>query len=146
MATLIYDATRMAEFIRRLEDADMYNMEDAKEFLYAGADIFVEEAKLAAERAGHRKTGQMIENIYRKQKITYKNGGYRVMASVLGKDKHNGARNAVKAFVLNYGRSKKYGFIPGSHFWNEAKLSATSKIYEEWQKIYTEKLQQRGLI
>ena len=47
MATLIYDATRMAEFIRRLEDADMYNMEDAKEFLYAGADIFVEEAKLA---------------------------------------------------------------------------------------------------
>ena len=146
MATLIYDSTKMVEFIRKLEDADMYNMEDVRDFLYAGADIFVEEAKLAAERAGHRKSGLMIENIYRKQKITYKNGGYRVMASVLGKDKSNGSRNAVKAFVLNYGRSKEYGFIPGSHFWNEAKLSAAPKIYEAWQRIYTEKLQQKGLI
>lgn len=146
MATLIYDSTKMVEFIRKLEDADMYNMEDVRDFLYAGADIFVEEAKLAAEGAGHRKSGLMIENIYRKQKITYKNGGYRVMASVLGKDKSNGSRNAVKAFVLNYGRSKEYGFIPGSHFWNEAKLSATPKIYEAWQRIYTEKLQQKGLI
>ena len=146
MATLIYDSTKMVEFIRKLEDADMYNMEDVRDFLYAGADIFVEEAKLAAERAGHRKSGLMIENIYRKQKITYKNGGYRVMASVLGKDKSNGSRNAVKAFVLNYGRSKEYGFIPRSHFWNEAKLSATPKIYEAWQRIYTEKLQQKGLI
>ena len=43
MATLIYDSTKMVEFIRKLEDADMYNMEDVRDFLYAGADIFVEE-------------------------------------------------------------------------------------------------------
>ena len=57
-----------------------------------------------------------------------------------------GVKNAVKAFVLNYGRKKAYGYIPGSHFWNAAILSATPKMIRACEDAANTILHEKGLI
>ena len=145
MARMIYDEAAMSQLTAGILDADMYNETDMQELLYAGAKVFVAEAKAAAERAGHCRTGLMIDKIDYYRKVDKTGNGYSVSISVLGKDRAR-QRNAAKAFVLNYGRSKVYGFIPGSHFWNAAMFSAAPKITAATEKAYEEKLRQKGLI
>lgn len=147
MARMIFDDSALASLMLKLTKADMYNEDDIQEFLYAGAEIFVKEAKAAAERAGHHRTGLMIDKIDYYRKIDKRDNGFSVSISVMGKDRRSTpVRNAEKAFVLNYGRGKEYGFIPGSHFWNQAALSAEPKMLTVFEDIFTECLKERGLI
>ena len=66
-------------------------------------------------------------------------------ASIKGKDK-KGVKNAVKGFVLNYGRKKAYGYIPGSHFWNAAIMYATPKMIRACEDAANTILHEKGLI
>ena len=57
-----------------------------------------------------------------------------------------GARNATILFVLNYGRSKKYGEIIGDYFWTKGTRKSEKEIQKRLEEIAKEKLKERGLI
>lgn len=145
MASFQYSESALPELIRQLEDNGLYDKENTKTILYAGAEIFVKEARSALVRAGHIDTGAMRDSITYYKRINIKKGGYSVTASIKGKDK-KGVKNAVKGFVLNYGRKKAYGYIPGSHFWNAAIMYATPKMIRACEDAANTILHEKGLI
>ena len=145
MDSFEYSESALPELIRQLEDNGLYDKENTKKILYAGAEIFVKEARSALVRAGHVDTGAMRDSITYYKRINIKKGGYSVTASIKGKDK-KGVKNAVKGFVLNYGLKKPYGYIPGSHFWNAAILSATPKMIRACEDAANTILHEKGLI
>ncbi len=145
MASFQYSESALPELIRQLEDNGLYDEENTKKILYAGAEIFVKEARSALVRAGHIDTGAMRDSITYYRKVDTKDGVHSVSMSIKGKDA-KGAKNAVKAFVLNYGRKKAYGYIPGSHFWNAAILTATPKMIRACEDAANTILHEKGLI
>lgn len=145
MAKFVYPDVTLSELARKLEDNGLYDKENAKKILYAGAEIFVKEARSALMRAGHVDTGAMRDNVTYYRRVDTKDGVHSVSMSVKGRDE-KGVKNAVKAFVLNYGRKKAYGYIPGSHFWNAAILSATPKMIRACEDAANTILHEKGLI
>ena len=86
MAKFVYPDVALSELARKLEDNGLYDKENAKKILYAGAEIFVKEARSALVRAGHIDTGAMRDNITYYKRINTKKGCYSVTASIKGKD------------------------------------------------------------
>lgn len=105
MASFQYSESALPELIRQLEDNGLYDKENTKKILYAGAEIFVKEARSALMRAGHVDTGAMRDNVAYYRKVDTKDGVHSVSMSIKGRDE-KGVKNAVKGFVLNYGRKK----------------------------------------
>ena len=73
-----------------------------------------------------------------------KNGEYYSIVSLNGKNER-GERFATIAFVLNYGRQKKYGLIKGQYFWTRAVKSANNTITQVYEKETSKILDERGL-
>ena len=145
MAKFVYPDVALSELARKLEDNGLYDKENTKKILYAGAEIFVKEARSALMRAGHVDTGAMRDNVTYYRRVDTKDGVHSVSMSVKGRDE-KGVKNAVKAFVLNYGRKKAYGYIPGSHFWNAAIMYATPKMIRACEDAANTILHEKGLI
>lgn len=145
MAKFECDARAMDDLVRSLENTGIYDEENVKDLLFDAGEIFVETAKQMAIRAGHVDSWAMVNHISFKRKVLKKDGTFYINLSVMGKDKEQ-VKNAVKAFVLNYGRSVEHGFIPGSHFWNEAVIVAGPKMIHAMEEKMNYLLAMKGLI
>lgn len=89
------------KLIHDMENAGDGSGELAEDMLDAGAEVVVQEWKDGIEEAGHVDTGAMRDSV----KATGPKNKLERVIYPTGTDK-KGVRNAEKAFVLNYGRSK----------------------------------------
>ena len=71
----------------------------------AGAKADVDEWRKNIRQAGHVRTGSMIENV-RSSDYRETLGGGEIPVYPQGEDR-NGVSNAMKAYVINYGRGKR---------------------------------------
>ena len=113
----------------------------ADEMLMKSAAIVKECWRGAAEQAGHRDTGSMIDS------IGYARSPKKVKDIRLidiypqGKDKR-GTRNAAKAFTLHYGTKK----MRGSRFVTVADTRSAPRIEKVFKDGYEKLLKKEGLL
>lgn len=84
-----------------------------KKIVMAGADAAIVEYKRQIQQAHHVRTGEMLESVG-PGKYKESLGGGEVSVYPQGYD-HKGVANAVKAYVINYGRGKPDGKRKRSH-------------------------------
>lgn len=131
--------------VAALKDADLFDTEAEKEMLFAAGDILADNVRAEMLRSGYHMEG-IAENAKCKHILRKTKDGYNsVVVSVYGKNA-NGTRNAIIAFVLNYGRRKKCGEIRPSHYWSAANAKAEPAIAREMERIAEKFLRERGSI
>lgn len=142
MATFNPDAVGLEKTIRQLQGADLLDDTSQERILRAGADVVVDSAKRYATARGHVRTRAMLDNIGISGGLRKSKSGYSYMLVSISGSVSRGAhrktktRNAVKGFVLNYGRSAQRnakkggrGKITGSRYWSDAvKASSAASI------------------
>lgn len=132
------------ELMATLQKADMFDAEMQQELLYAAGDIIVEELQKMVRSSGFN-TSHYAKSVKYAKKIKYdKYGDPFISITATGKNEH-GERRATVLFVLNYGRSKKYGKIDGTYFWTKGVRDAKKRVDAELEKILEQKLKERGL-
>jgi len=145
MAQVSFDDSAITSLMKQLEVSGPFADKVAEEMLFAGAEILAKEAQEQFIRAGYP-AREVYKNIGFIRKVKKDKSGIKsVSITVKGKD-NRGEGNAVKAFVLNYGRGKRYGEIKGSHFWNRAKEKAQPEMSRKCEEIATKHLKEKGLI
>lgn len=110
-----------------LARADLFTDENITAILHAGAEVMVDEVRKEMQRAPLNISHLTGKIRYKSGFKRYKDGTPYVTVTAMGKNK-TGDSNSVILFVLNYGRSKKYGYIPPSLFWTKAAATAEPKI------------------
>ena len=103
-----FDFSGLDDVLRQMERMNQKTGEAATAVLQTGAEQVKQAWRTAAERHGHRDTGDMIESIgFAKEP---KNAGDVKYIDIYpqGKNSH-GERNAKVAFVLHYGTSRRKG-------------------------------------
>ena len=131
------------DLIQALDKADLFDAESQERLLTAGSAHLIDEIKQETNRSTYNlkwispkiKAGKMKKN---------KNGEYSTTVTLNGKNER-GERFATIAFVLNYGRQKKYGLIKGQYFWTRAVKSTDKTISQVYEKEVNKILQERGL-
>ena len=93
----------------------------------------------------HFTIGHLTSKLTKTKIKKNKYGEPQMSVTVKGKNL-NGIRNATVLFVLNYGRSKKYGEIVGDYFWTKGVRKSEKEIQKRLEEITKEKLKERGLI
>lgn len=146
MASFEFDENALQNLMDKLEHNGLFDEDTQKELLTAGATVMRDNAEQKMRAAGHVDTGETEKHITVTRKVvTTKTGAKRLSVTVTGKDKR-GERYAAKAFVLNYGRKKAYGYLPGSLFWTTARKISEPRIEALWRDMVTKKLKEKGLI
>jgi len=140
-----FEVDGLDEAIRSLEKANLFDDETVQEMLFAAGDIFVDEVKAEMAKAPFNLADIANKVKYSKKIKKSKYGDPFVRVTVNGKNE-KGQRNAVVAFVLNYGRDKIFGQITGRYFWTTAKEKAKEKISKKLQGIVNRILKERGLM
>lgn len=135
----------LTEFIRQLEQDDLFNDEVAGEMLFSMADEMVDsvQKKMRSTRYDMARLSKKVG--YTKKIKNEKNGGKSVTVSVKGKNAR-GERNATVVFVLNYGRREEYGRLAPMHFWDSATQETIDKAQEIAENAATEYYKSKGLI
>ena len=135
----------LTEFIRQLEQDDLFNDEVAGEMLFSMADEMVDsvQKKMLSTRYNMTRLSKKVG--YTKKIKSEKNGGKSVTVSVKGKNAR-GERNATVVFVLNYGRREEYGRLAPMHFWDSATHETKEKAQEIAENAATEYYKSKGLI
>lgn len=143
MAEFSFDG--IDDLIKSMQKADLFDEETQTDLLQAGTEQFREIVREEVTRSPYNL--KFVSNKLTKQKKAKKDkdGNYYMTVSVSGKNER-GERNATVAFVLNYGRREEYGKIAGSYFWTRAARRSNNSVLAVYEKIITEKLQERGLI
>lgn len=134
----------MDELILTLQKADIFDEDTQKEMLNAGADIIISNISDEMIRS-HFTIGHLTNKLTKTKIKKNKYGEPQMTVTVKGKNL-TGARNATILFVLNYGRSKKYGEIIGDYFWTKGTKKSEKEIQNRLEEIAKEKLKERGLI
>lgn len=137
--------TGAEELLATLQKADIFDDKMQQEILYAAGDIIVEELQKAVQTSGFRTENYAKSVKYSKTIKHDKSGDPYISITATGKNEH-GERRATVLFVLNYGRSEKYGRITGTYFWTKGVRTAQKRVNEELEKLLTEKLKERGLL
>lgn len=126
-----FDTSGLDDLFKEMEREGELVGETADEMLLAGAGIVREAWKYSAAAHGHIDTGAMFDSInYAKKPKAVRNIKF-IDIYPQGKDS-KGVRNAEKAFVLNYGTSKK----PGSHWIDDADKMCTEPIKQKFEEIW----------
>ena len=133
-----FDADRVGldAAIKQLARADLFDDEARERILRAGAEAMTGALKQAARK--HTRTGQLVASIKADAKIrTYKDGTPYIIVSPTGSarrdSKHKApVRNAVKGFVVNYGRRTR-GRIVADRFWTAAADAAAPAVLAAMQ-------------
>ena len=146
MAGFDADRAGLDAAIRQLAHADLFDDEARERILRAGAEALVPRLQQGARK--HTRTGQLVSSIKADTKIrTYKDGTPYIIVSPTGSarrdSKHKApVRNAVKGFVVNYGRRNR-GLITGDKFWTraaaEAEPAVLAAMQAEAEKITNER-------
>ena len=135
----------MNEMIHAMSKLDLFDDEMKQELLYAAGDIAVREIWERVRTSEFDFGGYKNKIKYSKKIKRDKNNLPYVTVTVSGKNA-NGVRRNLIVFVMNYGRSKEYGQIVGTYFWNRGSEEAIPKIKQEFEKVINEKLRERGLL
>lgn len=144
MADFNVDFSSMDGLIKSLEGLDLFDEEMQSKMLNAGADRLMGTIREEANRSGYQ-LQRISSKLSKGRKIKKdKNGNYYMTVTVSGKN-DRGERNATVTFVLNYGRSEKYGRIHGSYFWTRAVNRTEKTVQGVYEDIVTEELKERGL-
>lgn len=108
-------------------DLSRMSRESVKRIVTAGAQKAVDRMRQNTEKAGHVRSGDMLQSIAMTEYQDWMGGGKREVYP-LGTD-HRGVRNATKAYVLNYGRGKRRGdkFITGNESADESEIRAAMR-------------------
>ena len=139
-----FQVSGLDELIHRLESMELFDEEFQRELLFDGADIMTSAVKSGMSVHG---TGEMVKKIgYTKTVKLTKSGARRVTVTAKGRHRESKQRYATIAFVLNYGRSERFGRIPASYAWTKARLTAEPRIAERWERAVTERLKMKGLV
>lgn len=144
MAEFDVDFSSIDNLIRSLEEMDLFDEDMQSKMLNAGADHLMDTIRKEAGSSGYR-LSRISSKLIKSRKIKKdKNGNYFTSVTVTGKNER-GDRNATVAFVLNYGRSEKYGKIEGSYYWTRAVNRTEKSLQGVYEDIVTEELNERGL-
>ena len=143
MAKISFSGTD--ELMATLQKASAFDDETQQELLYAAGDIIVEELQKMVKASGFQTEAYASSVKYRKTIKRDKNGDPYISITAVGKNEH-GTRRATVLFVLNYGRAKEYGQITGTYFWTKGVRNAQKRVNAELEKIFTQKLKERGLL
>lgn len=144
MAEFDVDFSSIDHLIRSLEEMDLFDEDMQSKMLNAGADHLMDTIRKEAGSSGYR-LSRISSKLIKSRKIKKdKNGNYFTSVTVTGKNER-GERNATVAFVLNYGRSEKYGKIEGSYYWTRAVNRTEKSLQGVYEDIVTEELNERGL-
>lgn len=144
MAEFDVDFSSIDNLIRSLEEMDLFDEDMQSKMLNAGADHLMDTIRKEAGSSGYR-LSRISSKLIKSRKIKKdKNGNYFTSVTVTGKNER-GERNATVAFVLNYGRSEKYGKIEGSYYWTRAVNRTEKSLQGVYEDIVTEELNERGL-
>ncbi len=134
----------LSELIRSLEKVDLFNEETEKEILTTGGDILIE--NIGEEMVKSRfNIDHLVKKLYYSKIKKNRFGEYHISVSVKGKNEQ-GTRNALIVFVLNYGRSERYGKIDGGYFWTKGTRESEEPIAKAVEKIVNRKLKEGGLL
>lgn len=106
--------------------------EKVEKMLIASAEINAQAQKRSIEAHRLVDTGAMRDSV-RPTKVKKSSTGAVLYVYPQGKD-HKGTRNAVKAFVKEYGTDK----VPGTRWMTAANESCADEILEEQFRIWTE--------
>lgn len=129
-----FDTSGLDSVLAKLQQMGELTGTVAQEMLTAGAEIVKNEWRESAERHGHRDTGNMIDSIGYPKRVQNANDVLYVDIYPQGKDA-KGVRNAEKAFILNYGTSKK----PASHWIDDADGRSGPLVAAEFERIFNER-------
>ena len=145
MAGFEVDTDSMNGFVSFLQSEGLFSEDIQAKLLTAGADMLQSEIRTQAGRTPYRLNDITSKLSHSKKIKKDKDGNYYTTVTVSGKN-GKGVRNATIAFVLNYGRSKKFGKISGSYFWTKAVRKADRAILPAYEEIVTQELSERSLI
>ena len=144
MAEFDVDFNSMGSLIKSLEGLDMFDEAMQTKLLSAGADQLMDAIREEADRSEYRLKRISSKLSKSRKPKKGKDGVYYVTVTVSGNNER-GERNATGAFVLNYGRSEKYGAIQGSYFWTRAANRTEKTVPAVYEDIVSEELKERGL-
>lgn len=142
MASFVMDGA--SETLLKLQNANLFDDDAVEEMLFAGGDILVDEIRRAMQQDTHRIAHLASKVKYKRTVKKDKSGVPYIAVSATGNNK-TGDRNSTVLFVLNYGRSPKYGQITGSYFWTKAVERAIPKISAKMQETANKILRDRGV-
>lgn len=143
MAEFDVDFSSMDNMIKSLKGLDMFDEDMQRKLLNAGADFLVRTISEEAGRSDYH-LKRISSKLSKSRTIKRdKDGNYYVTVTVNGKN-DRGERNATVAFVLNYGRSEKYGRIQGSYYWTRAVKRTEKNVQTVYEEIVTEELKERS--
>lgn len=140
MAQFEFDASSVIE---ALQKADLFDDAASTELLKAGASHLTDTIQEEAGRSSYR-LSEISDKAGPSSVRRDKNGTHYISVSVKGKNAR-GERLATIAFVLNYGRQKKYGLIAPSYFWTRAVQRAEKSIGRIYENIVNRILKERGI-
>lgn len=143
MAEFSFDG--MDDLIKAMQKADLFDEATQTDLLQAGTAHLRELIEDEAGRSQYNLKFLSPKLTKQKKVKKDKDGNYYMTVSVSGKNER-GERNATVAFVLNYGRREEYGKIEGSYFWTRAVRRSETSVVPVYEKIITQKLQERGLV
>lgn len=145
MAGFEIDTGSMDGFVSFLQSEGLFSENMQAKLLSVGAEQLQAEIKAQANLTPYR-LQRISSNLSRSRKVKKdKNGNYYMTVTVSGKNE-KGTRNSTVAFVLNYGRSEKFGKIPGSFFWTKAVKKSERTMLPLYEEIVNQELSERGLI
>lgn len=136
-----FDTSGIDEIVESMVKAGEGTGELADEMLMAGAEEVKAAWRESAKKNNLVDTGDMLGSInYPKSPKTI--GDIRTIdIHPQGKDR-KGVRNAEKAFILNYGTSKR----DATHWIDEADTESAPKVEGKLKQIYDDYLKRKGLI
>lgn len=145
MAEFNVDYSSMDSLISSLSKLDLFDDEMQEKLLGAGASSLMDAITEEAARAPYDL--KFLSGRLRKSRKVKKgkDGTNYIEVFVSGKNSDKQQYTTI-AFVLNYGRSKRFGEIPGSFFWTRAVRRTQKTVFEDYEDVVTETLKERKLI
>lgn len=140
-----FNSSGVTDVLRALEQADLFDDDAAGQLLGKGAELLVENVRREMRSAPYR-LGSILNKVRRKGgKLRRDKEGRPYVSVTINGSNARGERNAAVAFVLNYGRSEKYGRIEPAHFWTRAKQQTAEQLPGAYAEVAEKILKERGL-
>lgn len=128
-----FNVTGLEAVIKDMHRLGQQSGEVADEMLQAGAAVVVESWQAAIRAHGHIDTGAMLRGV--KPTKASSTGGMRsITVYPQGSDKH-GVRNATKAFIANFGRTRQRGTGFVTEAENNAEEPAQAAMVAIWDRF-----------
>lgn len=131
-----FNVTGIESIIRDLQRMGDEAQGVAEKMLFAAADVVVWHWQSAIQSAGHIDTGDMLMSVRADKGVKSSGGVMQITVYPRGSD-HTGTRNAEKAFIAHYGRTRQRG----SAFVDKANEAAQGPAWSAMESIWDQFIQ-----